>query len=201
MEMALTQVKPSTGTEISAPMTRLLQMLGSQRVLQVQALIFRSQVIAAPGQPVLAGDMLLATIEAWAEVLEDVPTAQLDRIYKAAVHAKTNGYPINALDLRAEWNKLTDNGVDACLFTEKQPPWEDYAWEKDTVGRWVRVHTINYQTGLYSYNSETRYEAGERNRQVWAVYREQGTEAALAEVAKYYEPTDGLVQLTTPHPG
>lgn len=44
-------------------------------------------------------------IGAWAEVLWDIPDGLLEEYYLRASKAKTNGFPVNALDIIAQWNE------------------------------------------------------------------------------------------------
>lgn len=50
----------------------------------------------------------MALLGAWAEVLEELTPAQVQEYYVRASKRSTNGYPVNAKDIRAEWNRLTD---------------------------------------------------------------------------------------------
>ncbi len=59
-------------------------------------------------QAVPVGKEKLLMIGAWAEVLEDIPDELLEEYYLRASKAKTNGFPVNALDIIAAWNERAE---------------------------------------------------------------------------------------------
>jgi hypothetical protein len=51
----------------------------------------------------------IGMVGAWAEALEDISSDYLEEYYRRATKTKTNGFPVNALDIIAEWNKQKEN--------------------------------------------------------------------------------------------
>lgn len=51
---------------------------------------------------------MVTSIQAWEEVLEDIPTSKVDRYYRLAAKDKQNGFPVNAFDIVATWNKYAE---------------------------------------------------------------------------------------------
>lgn len=52
---------------------------------------------------------MIATINAWAEVLDGIPLDRLNEYYVRASRAKRGGFAVNSLDIRDMWNRLSDN--------------------------------------------------------------------------------------------
>lgn len=51
---------------------------------------------------------MVTSIQAWEEVLEDIPTNKVDKYYRLAAKEKTNGFPVNAFDIVAKWNEYAE---------------------------------------------------------------------------------------------
>lgn len=72
-------------------------------------------------QPVIDADSLPLYALAWHRALSNIPTHKLDEYYLRAFNRKENGFPVNATDIMAEWNRLTQQrGYDEYLPPQHQ---------------------------------------------------------------------------------
>lgn len=82
-------------------------------------IITKSRLVVDQTPP--EGLALIALIEAWADVLDNIPTGKLDEYYRRASRRKDNSYPVNALDIISEWNRLREQrGYDEYLPPQHQ---------------------------------------------------------------------------------
>lgn len=106
-EMVRYEQEPVTETTaIQEQIDRLVGTLGSMRMSSLQAVIAKS--FLAGREVPLEGLPMLTSIQAWQEVLEDIPTSKIDLYYRLAAKEKTNGYPVSAFDIVATWNKYAE---------------------------------------------------------------------------------------------
>ncbi|HEY6021120.1 MAG TPA: hypothetical protein VIY48_14790 [Candidatus Paceibacterota bacterium] len=49
---------------------------------------------------------MAAMIEAYAEAMEEIPTARLNEIYLRAAHNKGNSFAVNGMDMLAAWQRV-----------------------------------------------------------------------------------------------
>lgn len=106
--------------------TELLQVLWQQysaeRIDRLEAIIKKARLVVDQAPP--EGLALCAMLEAWAEVLEDIPTDRLIEYYKRASKRKGAGYSVNGLDIIAEWNRNRENRkLDKHFPPEEQGTW------------------------------------------------------------------------------
>ena len=99
-------VVPPQGMAI-ADQTDLVKQLthkyGSPRVLLVQRILVQSLQNALQTPPEDLG--LAEVVGSWLRALEHIPSDQLELYFTKAQAAKTDGYPVNANLIIAEWNK------------------------------------------------------------------------------------------------
>jgi hypothetical protein len=92
----------STNPVLQDWIERLTTTYSSQRLLALQGLLYKAH--RAAGQVPLSGEVLVQTLEVWAETLEPVPTMSLETCYRKALHAKDNTFVVSAQDILVAYN-------------------------------------------------------------------------------------------------
>lgn len=98
---ALTEVQKTTQL-----LEALQQQWGDSKIDSLEVVIKKSRLSVDQAPP--EGLALCALLGAWAEVLDELSPEQVREYYLRASKQSTNGFPVNAKDIRAEWNRLAD---------------------------------------------------------------------------------------------
>lgn len=124
------------------------------------------------GQPQPDDLLLTVTVLTWHEVLEDVPDDTLLDVYKMAIKAKRDTYPLKVLDLKLAWETR---------YTEVLgPPPPGYSWARDSNGSFKPLGE-DPKTGLWPFGGRTI----EEERQfylAWCASTDGQRQQALAQI-------------------